>query len=64
MIGTLIGWSIAAQRALFTRVPVSFEFPWDLALTVAVVSLICALLSTFLPVYRLVRLQVVDIMRL
>jgi len=55
---------MSAQRALFTQVPLNFSFPWDIALTVILISIICAFLSTFLPVMRLMKLDVVDIFRL
>jgi len=63
VVGVIVGWSIAAQRAMFTQVPLTFDFPWALVGTVTFASTLCALFSTVIPVYRLVKLQVVEIMR-
>ena len=62
-IGLLIGWSISAQRALFTQVPISFSYPWDLVITVSIVAIICALISTATPVARLVMRPVIGTLR-
>lgn len=63
LIGLLIGWSISAQRALFTQIPLSFEYPWTLAITITAVAFICGLLSTITPVIRLVRKPVIGTLR-
>jgi ABC-type antimicrobial peptide transport system permease subunit len=63
-IGILVGWSISAQQAIFTRVPLLFVFPTDLIVTVLVVSIVCSLLATFAPIRGLMRRSIVNIMRL
>jgi len=63
-IGLLVGWSISAQRAIFTEIPLSFEFPGDLVLIMVVVSVLCSLLATVVPIRNLMRMPIVNIMRL
>ena len=62
-IGILVGWSVSAQQALFTQVPLSFNFPGMLVLTIFLVSLVCSFLATFAPVRALLRGSIVDTMR-
>ena len=63
-IGILVGWSVSAQQAIFTEVPLSFAFPTDLVITILIVSLICSFLATFAPIRNLMRQSIVNIMRL
>ncbi|KAJ3148485.1 hypothetical protein HDU86_007415 [Geranomyces michiganensis] len=64
LIGAAIGWSMAAQRAIMTQVPVGFPFPWSLAGIAIVTSLACSLVSTTGPVYALVgKRKIVSILR-
>jgi len=63
-IGLIIGWSLSAQRGLLTEIPIPFIFPWQLAITVFLVAIVSAVLSTVLPVWRLAMMPVVGIFRL
>ena len=59
-----MGWSVSAQQAVFTEVPLSFAFPTALVITIFAVSLVCSFLATYAPIRALMRRSIVDIMRL
>ncbi|TPX65818.1 hypothetical protein SpCBS45565_g04851 [Spizellomyces sp. 'palustris'] len=64
LIGAAIGWSMAAQRAIMTQVPIAFPFPWDITGVIIGASLLSALASTTSPVYSLVaKKKIVAVLR-
>ena len=63
LIGLLIGYTMTAQRALFTNIPIPYEFPWSNFFTVLVVSIICAFASSYGPAKTIVNQEISMIMR-
>jgi ABC-type antimicrobial peptide transport system permease subunit len=63
IIGTLMGWTILAQRILFTQLPVSVPFPTTMLILVVVGSVICAIIASFGPARSLVKKTVAAVMR-
>ena len=63
LIGLLIGYTMTAQRALFTNIPIPYEFPWSNFFTVLVVSIICGFISSFGPARKILGNEIADIMR-
>jgi ABC-type antimicrobial peptide transport system permease subunit len=63
-IGVLVGWTLTLQQALFTQLPVAFEFPWLITVAVIVLSLIFGLLSSIGPLYTLLTKQPVQVLRM
>ncbi|ORZ38964.1 hypothetical protein BCR44DRAFT_35318, partial [Catenaria anguillulae PL171] len=53
-IGTMIGWTIAAQRTVLTETPITFQFPTRQVLIVVSLSIASAFFSTISPVYMVV----------
>jgi hypothetical protein len=52
-IGCIMGWSMSAQRSVVTQVPIEFLFPWDIFLLTCACSIVCAIVSTVIPLKRL-----------
>ena len=63
IIGVIVAWTFAQQRALFTQLPVVFFFPWANLLTVIVVSAVAALLSSAVPAWRLSKQPITRLLR-
>lgn len=49
LIGTIVGWSISFQRAMFINLPTPFLFPYKEFVVISVMSSLCAILSTWKP---------------
>jgi ABC-type antimicrobial peptide transport system permease subunit len=64
IIGTIIGFTMSMQRALFTQLPIQFEFPLTSFLIILIVSIIVAFLSTFFPSLRVLKKEISVIMKL
>lgn len=52
------------QRVLFTQLPIPFVFPWQITLAVFAISIVSALLSSLIPMVKLMRKPIVAIMRM
>jgi ABC-type antimicrobial peptide transport system permease subunit len=63
-IGTIIGFSMTLQQALFTQIPANFFFPLDQFFLILGISIICAFLATFGPSRRLLKNEISQIFRL
>jgi len=63
MIGATIGWTLSAQRVLFTQLPASFLFPWKDLLVILVVAAISAALSAYYPAKNITEMQIGKIIR-
>ena len=63
-IGVLVGWTLTLQQALFTQLPVVFEFPWLITVVVIGLSLVFGFLSSFGPLYSLLNKQPVAVLRM
>lgn len=64
IVGVLVAWTMALQQVLFTQLPIPFSFPWLITLIIVALSLLLAVLSSFGPVNGIVRLPIVQILRL
>eukprot|EP01114_Cavostelium_apophysatum_P013966 TRINITY_DN3496_c0_g1_i1.p1 TRINITY_DN3496_c0_g1~~TRINITY_DN3496_c0_g1_i1.p1 ORF type:complete len:1078 (-),score=280.91 TRINITY_DN3496_c0_g1_i1:34-3267(-) len=58
-IGTVAGWTMSIQRALWTQMPIAFVFPWQLTLVIFALSIIFSFLTSFRPIRVLMKLEVV-----
>ena len=62
-IGALMSTTMSAQRVLFTQLPVSVPFPWQLVVLVIVGSFVCAIVASCLPARRLMAKKISTIFR-
>eukprot|EP00743_Colponemidia_sp_Colp-15_P004098 GILK01004422.1.p1 GENE.GILK01004422.1~~GILK01004422.1.p1 ORF type:complete len:1015 (+),score=201.79 GILK01004422.1:200-3244(+) len=63
-IGSIVGWTMIAQRTLFTQLPVGFQFPTQIVVVVLLLSLFFAVLSSFGPAWKLVRKPIAELARI
>ncbi|ELP86758.1 hypothetical protein EIN_308540 [Entamoeba invadens IP1] len=63
VVGCLVGFTMTLQIILFTQTPVGFTFPTVLFVIVIVCAIIFAGLSTFLPLFRILRKQPMELFR-
>jgi len=61
IIGFGIGYTVALQRALFTDLPVKFEFPYFQVIIIIGSSLICAIICAIFPAMYVLRKQIADL---
>ena len=64
IVGTLLAWAFTVNQSLFTELPLPFVFPWEITLLVFGLSVVFALLASFLPSHRVMRERIVNIMRM
>eukprot|EP01016_Furgasonia_blochmanni_P040533 TRINITY_DN5182_c0_g1_i1.p1 TRINITY_DN5182_c0_g1~~TRINITY_DN5182_c0_g1_i1.p1 ORF type:complete len:963 (+),score=283.19 TRINITY_DN5182_c0_g1_i1:176-3064(+) len=64
LIGTLVGWTMTIQRVLFTQLPIRFVFPTTNLIAVFVASVVCAILSSYVPARRMLKNAISQIIRL
>ena len=62
-IGALMSTTMSAQRVLFTQLPVSVPFPWQLVVLVVIGSFVCAIVASYLPARRLMAKKISTIFR-
>ena len=62
-IGALMSSTMSAQRVLFTQLPVSVPFPWQLVVLVLVGSFACAIVASCMPARTLMQKKIASIMR-
>eukprot|EP01119_Soliformovum_irregulare_P020807 TRINITY_DN6797_c0_g1_i1.p1 TRINITY_DN6797_c0_g1~~TRINITY_DN6797_c0_g1_i1.p1 ORF type:complete len:1024 (+),score=319.29 TRINITY_DN6797_c0_g1_i1:58-3129(+) len=62
-IGSLVGYTMVIQRALYTQLPIPFVFPTQIMSVVGGSSIVFAVLASLGPVYYLLRLPIVSLMR-
>ena len=55
IIGVIVGFTMVMQQSIFLAQDCQFFFPWKQTIEIFLLSLICALLSTFGPAYQLTR---------
>ena len=63
-IGTLVAYTMALQRVLFTEVPIPFSLPWPLLLVIFATSVVCAFISTYRPIQEVLDTKVVTLLRM
>ena len=63
MIGVVVGWTVSIQRVLFTELPLPFQFPWQLFMVVFAMSISFALVSSWAPIWAMMRNPVVSLLR-
>ena len=62
-IGVLVGFTMVYQQDLFLNQETKFFFPWKQTLEIFVLSILCALLSTYGPALQLTRKSISAIFR-
>ena len=63
VIGVLVGITMVMQQDLFLGTSYSFFFPWRQTIEIFILSIICALFSTFGPAYSLTKKPISEIFR-
>lgn len=63
MIGCIMAWTMAAQRVLFTQLPVPVQFPFWLLAMVIIAASFCAVIAAWGPARALVKRPVSQVMR-
>lgn len=61
--GSVLSYTMSAQRALFTQLPMALSFPWELCLIISGLAVVFAFCSSIFPIVSLLRRPVVDILR-
>ena len=64
IIGTVVGFTMSIQRALFTQLPIKFTFPLSSFIIILVVSVFVAVFSTLLPSLRIMKREISVIMKM
>lgn len=62
-IGTVIAYTMSAQRSLFDSLPMPVVVPWMESLAMLLMALIFATLSALIPTMQLLRIPIVVVMR-
>jgi hypothetical protein len=63
LVGSAMGITMAAQRAILTQTPIYFEFPTILVLQVIGTSFACAILATVGPVSALMKKPIIGLLK-
>lgn len=63
MSGIFISWTITIQRQLMLAMPLVFPIPYSTIVLIAIVSLICAFLSSWGPVQQMIGQPIVSVMK-
>lgn len=63
MIGTVVGFTLVVQRAVFSDIPIQFHLPMSQIYMILGASLICAFASTWGPSTNLVKNEISAIFR-
>lgn len=63
VIGCFVAWTFGKQQELFTSIPMPFVFPWSIAVTLLLASVVAALLSTWLPARRFMKQSITSLLR-
>jgi predicted lysophospholipase L1 biosynthesis ABC-type transport system permease subunit len=62
-IGTFVAFTVTAQRALFTQLPLPFAVPVVPMLIISLASILSAVLAAYVPASRLLRRNIVRLLR-
>jgi ABC-type antimicrobial peptide transport system permease subunit len=63
VIGIAMGWTMSAQRVLFSQLPIPFAVPWTLFLLMCALSVLFGAVSACLPLRGVLKRNPVEIMR-
>ena len=63
VVGSIVGFTMSVQRALFTELPIAYEFPTIIFTSILVLSLICAFFGSFLAIKNITKHEISDIIR-
>ena len=63
LIGTFVGWTMTAQTALFTQLPLPFAFPWQLLCSMIMLAMLSAVFATVFPLQKVLRKSPIAMMR-
>ena len=63
IIGTFISWTMILQRIIFTNLPLSFTFPTFHFIIIFIISTFGAILTTFFPARKIIKMQISEIYR-
>lgn len=63
VIGSIASYTMNSQQSLFIQLPLPFNFPWFLLLTVLGLSVLFAILSSCSPIRSVVNSKIVQILR-
>ena len=63
IIGAIVGWSMSEQRAIFTKLPIGFQFPTLQMVLIFIIAIISGVLSSYFPAKTVCRSQIAQIVR-
>ena len=63
LIGLFVGVTMTAQRALFSNIPIPFEFPYYNTAVVLLVSVLCAFGSSVFPARAILQNEISNIIK-
>eukprot|EP00828_Plagiopyla_frontata_P021559 TRINITY_DN28151_c0_g1_i1.p1 TRINITY_DN28151_c0_g1~~TRINITY_DN28151_c0_g1_i1.p1 ORF type:complete len:226 (+),score=13.61 TRINITY_DN28151_c0_g1_i1:504-1181(+) len=64
VIGTVVGFTMTMQRALFTQLPIKFTFPLLSFFEILFISILVAILSSLMPAISIMRKSITEIVRM
>ncbi|KAG2388720.1 hypothetical protein C9374_000159 [Naegleria lovaniensis] len=62
-IGGIIGYTMSLQNTLITELPIDFIFPYQIVALVFICAMVFSFLSSFFPIYSLVKMPIVSVLR-
>jgi ABC-type antimicrobial peptide transport system permease subunit len=62
--GTFVGWTLAAQNALFANVTLTLTFPWNILLAIVIFSLVASLLAAAIPTFIFLKQSIVGLLKI
>ena len=62
-IGTVVAFTVTAQRSMFTQLPLPFVFPWSVVGWLVPVALVSAILAACVPATVLLRRRIAGLLR-
>lgn len=62
-IGMILSYTMSIQRTLFTQLPIPFIIPWQIIITIFFLAIFFSFLSSFFPIFILLRMNITDIMK-
>ncbi|KAL7715713.1 ABC3 transporter permease C-terminal domain-containing protein [Entamoeba marina] len=63
IVGSIVGFTMTIQMTLFTETPITYTFPTAIVVTVFICSVLFAILSTFIPLFSVLRKQPMELLR-
>jgi ABC-type antimicrobial peptide transport system permease subunit len=59
----VVAWTMTLQQALFSQLPVPFDFPWFITVVVIVLSVVFGILASCGPLVTILKKSPVQVLR-